>query len=212
MKPLRTHLEHDWYSLGIPANVQLGRKVQIDTSYGFPPFLSQRQPGLIMGDASGAYDGSTFYVSPNGLVTVGAYTCLNSTSIVCHQRIVIGAHCLLAWGAVILDAWCPESISAMGRRRVLECAATHADRYLMAVGEPRPVMIEDNVWVGFDSVVMPGVTLGRGCVIGCKSVVTADVPPYAVAVGNPIRIVRYLTADDTEAAREGALAEYARYE
>jgi acetyltransferase-like isoleucine patch superfamily enzyme len=68
------------------------------------------------------------------------------------------------------------------------------------------VVIEDNVWVGFDTVILPGVRLGRGCVIGCKTVIAADVPPYAVVAGSPPRVIRMLAPDDTEEARQEALA------
>jgi len=66
------------------------------------------------------------------------------------------------------------------------------------------------VWVGFDSVILPGVTLGRGAVVGCKTVIAEDVPAYAVVVGDPARIVRRLDPDDTEKARAQAIREYTR--
>ena len=69
----------------------------------------------------------------------------------------------------------------------------------------RPVRIEDNVWVGFDSVICGGVTIGRGAIIGCKTVITEDVPPYAIVAGAPPAIVRYLAADDPPEVREEAL-------
>jgi acetyltransferase-like isoleucine patch superfamily enzyme len=71
---------------------------------------------------------------------------------------------------------------------------------------PRPVAIEDNVWIGFEAVILPGVRLGRGCIIGCRSVISEDVPPYAVAVGNPYRIVHWLEPNDTPKLRESVLS------
>jgi acetyltransferase-like isoleucine patch superfamily enzyme len=52
------------------------------------------------------------------------------------------------------------------------------------------VKVEDNAWVGGGSIILPGVTIGRGAVIGAGSVVTKDVPAFSVAVGNPARVVR----------------------
>lgn len=72
------------------------------------------------------------------------------------------------------------------------------------------ITLNDNVWVSFDAVILPGVTLGRGCVVGCKTIVAEDVPPYAVVVGNPARIIRFLEPDDTDAVRDRALQEYSR--
>ena len=52
--------------------------------------------------------------------------------------------------------------------------------------------IGDNVWLGGNVTVLPGVSIGEGSVIGAGSVVTRDVPPHAVAAGNPARILRWL--------------------
>ena len=54
-----------------------------------------------------------------------------------------------------------------------------------------PLVVEDDVWLGYGAVVLAGVTIGSGAVIGANAVVTRDVPPLAVAVGNPARVVRY---------------------
>ncbi len=51
-------------------------------------------------------------------------------------------------------------------------------------------VIGNDVWIGFDAVIMPGVTIGDGAIIGGKAVVTRDVPPYAVAAGNPAKVVK----------------------
>lgn len=55
----------------------------------------------------------------------------------------------------------------------------------------KPVVIEDDVWIGSNAVVMPGVKLGRGAVVGAGAVVTQDVPPFAIVVGIPARIIKY---------------------
>ena len=55
-----------------------------------------------------------------------------------------------------------------------------------------PVTIGDNVWICTGAIVLPGVTIGDGCVIGAGSVVTKDIPPYSLAVGNPCRVIRSL--------------------
>lgn len=54
----------------------------------------------------------------------------------------------------------------------------------------RPVVIEDNVWIGEFVSILPGVTLGKGAIIGTMSVVTKDIPPYSIAVGSPARVIK----------------------
>ena len=58
--------------------------------------------------------------------------------------------------------------------------------------DPRPVIVEDDAWIGAKSSIMPGVTIGRGAIVGVGSVVSADVAPFTVVVGNPARTVRKL--------------------
>lgn len=210
MKSRRWQLEHDWYAGGIPENIKLESDVYLDSSYGFAHFLSQQQPGLTLGQASGAYDRATFVVGPNGKVHVGAFTCLNGTFLICNEKITIGAHCLLSWGVVITDSPPGTGASVEARRAALDYATTHPDRWLPPLDTTCPVVIEDNVWVGFDAVVLPGVTLGHGCVVGCKSIVSENIPPYAVVVGNPARVVRNLEPDDSPVVRAATINEYTR--
>ena len=54
----------------------------------------------------------------------------------------------------------------------------------------KPIVIEDDVWIGRRVIILPGVTIGRGSVIGAGAVVAKDIPPYSVAVGNPCKVVR----------------------
>lgn len=60
-----------------------------------------------------------------------------------------------------------------------------------------PIVIEDNVWIGADVTILPGVTIGEGSVIGAKSLVNKDIPPHVIAVGNPCHVLRKITKDDS---------------
>ncbi|MBI6548024.1 DapH/DapD/GlmU-related protein [Xenorhabdus lircayensis] len=53
-----------------------------------------------------------------------------------------------------------------------------------------PVTIEDNVWLGEGVVVLPGVSIGRCSIIGANAVVSRDIPPYSIAVGNPAKVIK----------------------
>ncbi len=61
-----------------------------------------------------------------------------------------------------------------------------------------PIHIENNVWIGAHSVVLPGVTIGDNSVIGAGSIVTRDISANVVAVGNPCRVSRKITERDRE--------------
>jgi len=198
-------LEGDWVDFPVPTNVELHSTAYLQGAFGFLPYLSRRRPGLRMGKAAGSYDHSSFMVGPRGRVDVGPFACLNACHLICESHIEIGAHALLGWGSVVTDCWRPAQVPASARRAALRAAAEREDRWLAPLGEPQPVVLEENVWVGFEAVILPGVRLGRGCVVGSRSVVDRDVPPYAVATGAPFRIARMLDPDDTPAARREAL-------
>ena len=59
-----------------------------------------------------------------------------------------------------------------------------------------PITIEDDVWIGGNTTVLPGVRIGKASIIGAGSVVTGDIPPGVMAAGNPCRVLRRLTKDD----------------
>jgi acetyltransferase-like isoleucine patch superfamily enzyme len=208
----RVYLPNDWYDGGIPPSVRMGRDVYVDTSYAFAGCQTERDPGVVLGDSAGVYDRTSFWIGRGGRVEVGAFTCLNATSIVCHESIDIGAHCLMAWGVVITDTWSATPLSIENRRIALRAAACDPSRVFGSSPSSRPVVIEDNVWIGFDSVVLPGVRLGRGSVIGCKTVIYADVPPYAVVAGSPARMVRHLDPTDSRESIDAAFQQFMRRE
>ena len=62
----------------------------------------------------------------------------------------------------------------------------------------KPVLIKEAAWIGAGATILPGVCVGRHAVVGAASVVTKDVPDYAVVVGNPARVIKYLDADRFE--------------
>jgi acetyltransferase-like isoleucine patch superfamily enzyme len=189
-------LESDWFPGEIPSNIELGKNAYLDSAYTFAAFFSLLDPGLSMGYASGAYNRTTFIVGEKGKVEIGDYTCLNNTYLICNENITIGNHCLLSWGVIVTDSPVGVGASIKARRAALRGAANSRDRWLPPLSKPLPVRIGDNVWIGFDAVIEPGVQIGRGSIIGSKSRVCSDVPPYTVAVGSPARIIQQLPAND----------------
>ena len=58
--------------------------------------------------------------------------------------------------------------------------------------KPAIIRIGDDVWIGASAIILPGVTIGEGAVVGAGAVVTKDIPPFAIVVGNPAKIIRYI--------------------
>ena len=69
----------------------------------------------------------------------------------------------------------------------------------------RDIVVEEDVWIGINVTLLSGAHIGRGAIIGACSVVTKDIPPYSVAVGNPARVVKFKWSVDDIMKHEAAL-------
>lgn len=58
------------------------------------------------------------------------------------------------------------------------------------------IIIEDDVWIGGNATILPGITIGKGAIIGAGSVVTKDIPKMTIAAGNPAKVIREITEED----------------
>ena len=94
--------------------------------------------------------------------------------------------------------------NVMMGREVLIYTRRHRDDSIdfpmreQGMAEVRPVIIEDDVWIGSRVIILPGVTSGRGSIIGAGAVVTKDIPANVVAIGNPCRVLREINEHDRE--------------
>lgn len=122
---------------------------------------------------------SPFFCDYGANIRIGSGTFLNFNCVLLDVApITIGDRVQIAPGVQLLAADHPTDLET--RRGGLECGG--------------PVTIADDVWIGGGAIVLPGVTVGRGSVIGAGSVVTRDVPGGVVALGNPCRGAPDLTA------------------
>lgn len=66
----------------------------------------------------------------------------------------------------------------------------------------KPIIVEDNVWIGGSATILGGVTIGKNAIVGAGAVVTKDVEPNTIVVGNPARVLRKITAEDSKKYQE----------
>jgi acetyltransferase-like isoleucine patch superfamily enzyme len=139
---------------------------------------------------------TVIFESSEGFVEIGDRAYIgNDTNIISRNRITIGNDVTMAWGITIYDHN-SHSFDWQKRARV-------ADHFYRTYGssrcfdeldwddvKSRPIVIGDRVWIGFDAVILKGVTIGEGAVVGARSVVSRDVEPYTVVAGNPAVLVR----------------------
>jgi acetyltransferase-like isoleucine patch superfamily enzyme len=111
----------------------------------------------------------------DAVIRIGRNVRLNGCTLTAAARIEVGADCVLGSCEVRdHEAW-PAGVNRDDRS-----------------DGARPVIIEDNVWVGGQASVLPGVRIGRNSVVGIHAVVFEDVPPDVIVAGNPARVVRAL--------------------
>jgi acetyltransferase-like isoleucine patch superfamily enzyme len=185
----------DWCDVGIPDNAAIHETAYVATSQAFQDFRSRREVGLTAAEGAGIYYGCMFDVGPAGRVSLGRCCLLTAAVVYCDDSVTIGDHCLISWNVVIMDSY-RTPIDPWQRRAALRALPTRADRRPETTAT-RPVRIGNNVWLGFDTVVLPGVTIGDGSIVGCRSVVAEDVPPYTLVAGNPARVIRQLDLMET---------------
>ncbi len=135
----------------------------------------------LLGRSDGAFINPPFYCDYGTHIEVGKnfYANYNCT-ILDVAKVRIGDNCQMAPNVAIYTAGHP--LHPVTRNSLYEYG--------------KEVTIGDNVWIGGNTVICPGVHIGDHVVIGAGSVVTRDIPDWSVAAGNPCRVLRKITDDD----------------
>lgn len=107
--------------------------------------------------------------TPSAKIMMGNHVEMSGASIVSNNSITIGNHVLIG------------ANSSIGDRD------GHSNRYQSL---PKPIIIEDYVWLGMNVTVLKGVTIGEHSIIGANSLVTKDIPANCIAAGNPCKIIK----------------------
>ena len=122
-----------------------------------------------------------FYCDYGSNIEVGKNCFINYNCVFLdNAKIILGDNCMLAPNISIYTAGHP----------------LHPDNRRLGHEYGIPVTIGDNVWLGGNTVICPGVHIGSNCVIGAGSVVTKDIPDWSLAAGNPCRVIRQITEED----------------
>ncbi len=135
----------------------------------------------LLGKSEDACINPPFYCDYGSHIEVGKRFFANyNCTIIDVARVKIGDYCQMAPNVAIYTAGHP----------------IHPDTRNSAFEYGKEVTIGDNVWLGGNTVVCPGVYIGNNVVIGAGSVVTKDIPDWSIAAGNPCRVIRTITEND----------------
>lgn len=163
-------------------------------------------------------DPQTIYLKnaiTRGSISVGDYTMYNDTvhdprdfeknNVLYHypvnrDRLIIGRFCSIACGAKFLFTsanHAMRSLSTYPFPIFFEEWGLDRTRVADAWDNKGDIVVGSDVWIGYEAVILSGVTIGDGAIIGARAVVTRDVPPYAIVGGVPARLIRKRFDDKT---------------
>lgn len=114
---------------------------------------------------------------PGAVIKIGDNTRVNGSCIHAWDSVTIGNNCLIAANCNIMDSNGHEALMDNPAERI------------KSQDKAKPIVIEDNVWVGCNSVILKGVTIGEGSIVSAGSVVMDNVPPHSIVRGNPAVVV-----------------------
>jgi acetyltransferase-like isoleucine patch superfamily enzyme len=157
----------------------------------------QNRKYLFIGDES-IISGSFIFETGNGSITIGDSTFIGGGTFICIDKIVIGNNVMFSWGCTVIDN---DAHSLLSQNRYSDIKDWKRGLEENKIGffkdwsnvKHCPVIIKDKAWIGFNSIILKGVTIGEGAIVGAGSIVTKDVPDYTVVAGNPARIIKTTT-------------------
>jgi acetyltransferase-like isoleucine patch superfamily enzyme len=176
-----------WTDGVLPTNVRVGPNTCITGEFAFKRLRSRREPAVLVG-AHCTMDGVHFAVGPEGRVEIGDYCYFTNVVLLCELELRVGCYVMIGWNATIADADFHPLAPAERIADAIACSPLGKGRTRPETAR-RPVVIEDNAWVGPGATILKGVRVGWGAVIEPGTLVTRDVPPRARVLGNPAQLV-----------------------
>ncbi|HEV2763280.1 MAG TPA: acyltransferase [Pyrinomonadaceae bacterium] len=180
-------LPGDWFPGRVPDNIVVGENSVIDSSFCFKHYFSRAAVGLRVGSHVTIWRAS-LAADERAVIEIGDHSYLANASLVCTERIVIGARVMIAGGVTVADSDF-HPIAPAARLADTVALSPVGDRRRRPAVESRPVVIEDDVWVGYNATILKGVRVGAGAVVAPGALVIRDVPPGVEVAGNPARVV-----------------------
>ena len=147
------------------SSLEIGENVTLNSN-NYDYHINMHSPVKLFADREGA------------IIKIGDNTRIHGTCIHAFKSIIIGKNCLIAANTQIFDT--------SGH----DLSFNDPSNRINTQGTVKPIIIEDNVWIGANTVVLPGVKIGQGSIISANSVVVKNIPSMVVAGGNPAKIIK----------------------
>lgn len=176
-----------WTHGSLPVNVRAGIGTLVTGDLAFKRFHATGPEALIIGGQC-TMDGVHFDLGREGRMRIGDYCYFTNAVLLCELEIVVGNYVLLGWNTTIADTDFHPIAPAERIADAIACSPLGKQRPRPVVAR-KPVVIEDDVWIGPNSTILKGVRIGAGAVIEPGSLVTRDVPAGARVMGNPAQVI-----------------------
>jgi acetyltransferase-like isoleucine patch superfamily enzyme len=175
-----------WSPTNLPPNVKLGENTVRTADYAFKRFQSKQSDALLIG-RNATMDGVHFAVGREGRVHIGDYCYFTNAVLLCEMELRIGNYVVIGWNATIADTDFHPLSPAERIADAIACSPLNQGRPRPEIAR-RPVVIDNDVWIGPNATILKGVHIGSGSWIEAGSLVTRDVPAGSRVLGNPARI------------------------
>ena len=175
-----------WDYATLAKNIRVGRDCFLERKHSFATFRSTRDPGLVIGDRVRAYTWATFNVEPTGLVEIGDDSILVGPVFMCAEHIRVGRRVIISYNVTIADCDFHPTDPDLRKQDAI-ASAPFGDKSRRPPLVARPVLIEDDVWIGIGAIILKGVRIGAGARVDAGAVVTRDLAPGTHVHGNPAR-------------------------
>jgi len=179
-------LKDDWCNFPIPLNMEVGENTVIDSSSTFKKYFSKLPLGLKLGKHV-TLQSSSLATEHKGYIEIGDFSYISGAAIIACDKVIIGNYVFIAGGVTIVDSdFHPlDPGERLEDTVIISTVGKKKERPAFAIA---PVIIEDDVWIGYNATILKGVTIGQGAIIQPGSVVLRDIPSGAVVSGNPAQI------------------------
>jgi acetyltransferase-like isoleucine patch superfamily enzyme len=176
-----------WRDGQIPANVRLGSDTLVTGAQAFHRFQSKAELALTVGNHC-TMDGVHFAIGEQGRIEIGDFCYFTNVVLLCELELRVGNYVVIGWNTTLADTDFHPISPALRVADAIACSPSgkHRSRPPIAV---KPVIIEDDVWIGPSVTILKGVRVGAGSFIEPGALLTRDVPPGSRVLGNPAQII-----------------------
>lgn len=162
----------------------------INGDLAFKRFHSIQTDALLIGEHC-TMDGVHFDLGEGGRAVIGDYCYFTNVVLLCELEVRIGNYVLVGWNTTITDTDFHPIAPAERIADAIACSPLGKGRSRPPVVR-KPVIIENDVWIGPNATILKGVRIGRGAFIEPGALVTRDVPECARVMGNPAQVIGQL--------------------